>query len=101
LTKAAAVEPNRADVWYEKAWYECVDGFIDEALRSLEKAYELDGAYADFAGKVDSDFRALRADPRFREIITKRHEQLRKTIPEVDTPLLVVASALKGVQFCY
>ena len=71
---------------YVNEYTPTTDGFLEEAMRSLERACELDGAYADFADKVDSNFRALRTDPRLRELVRKQHEQLKQISPDVDVP---------------
>jgi tetratricopeptide (TPR) repeat protein len=77
--RALALDPNRADVWYEKALHECKCGLLEDAIASLQKACELDSSYANIADITDSrDFQALRTDTRFRELVRKRREELRR-----------------------
>jgi tetratricopeptide (TPR) repeat protein len=77
---AVRLDPGRADIWYEKARCECKDGLLEEAMRSLQEACELEGFYVILADKFDAEFKPLRTDPRFRELVNKRRKELKPIV---------------------
>jgi len=76
LTTAVRLDSSRADIWYEKAKYECRRGLLEEAITSLEVACSVDGSYVTLAEFCDSEFVPLRASPRFQELAKRRKEEL-------------------------
>lgn len=69
--------PDDADAWYDKAREECRCGRNEEAIRSLQKACQLDGLCASLA-EGEHDFKTIKTDPRFTELVQKRREELRE-----------------------
>ena len=80
---ALAIDQSRADIWYEKARCESKIPDSEAALASLEKACQLEGSYATFAF-CEKDFEALRDSPRFRDLVERRGEELRRLFPHID-----------------
>jgi quercetin dioxygenase-like cupin family protein len=64
LREAVEREPDRAVFRYHLACFEAKAGHRDDALAELRRAVELDPEVAEWAAK-DSDFDAVRDDPRF------------------------------------
>jgi len=79
--KRKQLEQRDANFWYEKARSECKVDLLENSFASLQKAIELDGAYANLADiTVSHVFQPLRKDPRFRELVRKRHEELEQVL---------------------
>lgn len=76
MTTATRLDSNRADIWYAKAKYECQRGLLTDAITSLEVASSFDGLYVTLAAFNDSEFKPLRADPRFRKLVNWRKDEL-------------------------
>jgi tetratricopeptide (TPR) repeat protein len=72
------LNPSRAEGWYVTALDECRHGQYEEAIVSLQKACQLDGLYASLAN-TEHDFKPLRTDLRFHELLQKRSEALKET----------------------
>jgi tetratricopeptide (TPR) repeat protein len=63
--QAIALKPDNAGAVYNKACCYGLQGNVELALASLQQAISLDAKYRQMA-TTDSDFDAIRADPRFR-----------------------------------
>jgi tetratricopeptide (TPR) repeat protein len=63
--QALAIKPDYPDALYNKACCYGLQGHVELALASLHQAISLDAKYREMA-TTDSDFDAIRADPRFR-----------------------------------
>ena len=69
LEPLAAKHPEYAGLPYNLACAEALSGKPDDALRHLGQAIERDESFREFA-RGDSDFDAIRDDPRFAEIVS-------------------------------
>jgi len=81
LASATKLDPSRADIWYEKAKYECKRKLLEEAIISLEVACSIDGSYVTFAEFRDREFKPLRTDPRFRKLAKWRKQEVNRRNP--------------------
>ena len=77
------MSPNRGDIWYEKAKYECRIGRLEAAIISLTVASSFEGYYVTLAQYQDPDFKPLRTDPKFLSLVKWRNDEL----PELDEEL--------------
>jgi adenylate cyclase len=66
--KALALRPNEFAVLYNVACFYSLSGDCERALDLLEQAIRLGGGYADWM-EHDSDLKAVREHPRFRQIL--------------------------------
>jgi quercetin dioxygenase-like cupin family protein len=68
ITGAVEREPDAWQGYFNLACFEVLYGDKDEGIARLQRAYELDPEAVSEAAKKDSDFDAVRDDPRFSAI---------------------------------
>ncbi|WP_138379431.1 TPR end-of-group domain-containing protein [Luteithermobacter gelatinilyticus] len=68
--RALKYDPENANAYYQRACAEAKQGYVDDALKDLEKACALSEPYRDEA-REDPAFDGLRELPAFMEIISK------------------------------
>lgn len=78
IDRPEGMDPGQAQSWYERALDECRRGQYEEAIVSLHKACQLDDFYASLAN-TEHDFKPLRTDPRFHELVQQRSETPEET----------------------
>ncbi|HEY0077517.1 MAG TPA: tetratricopeptide repeat protein [Pyrinomonadaceae bacterium] len=68
--KSIELDANNAPAYYNLGCLESLRGNIDAAIENLRRAVEIDSSKLDLA-KSDSDFDAIRSDPRFKELVNE------------------------------
>jgi tetratricopeptide (TPR) repeat protein len=79
-TRAIELDPNYATAYYNMACSYALQGQIDAALPPLTRALELNPSHYLELTVIDSDFDAIRTDPRFQALLAKFRP------PDEDTP---------------